>query len=251
VAALAAMRRGTPDADRLRAVAQAARRSPSGARAAQPLPEHAAKALLAQHGIATPAGAVATTATEAVAVARAVGLPCAVKVSAAGLVHKSASAAVVTDVRTLEEVHATAVRLLRIAVQRRAGVLLVEHMVPADAEILVAARADGVVPVLVLGMGGRWAEVLDDVVVVPLPADQHRVQQALTQLRGAPLLRDSGEKAFGDTAALAVKLGTLLLERRWRMVELNPVVVARTGAVAADAVLVLGTVDDYSDQVLS
>jgi acetyl-CoA synthetase len=252
VAGLAALRRGVPDRHRLRAVAAAARRSlPAGVEDAPSRPEHEAKALLAQHGIATPAGMVATTVTGAVDAARRVGLPCAVKVSARGLLHKSAVAAVETGVGDLDEVRRTAARLLGVAGELGGGVLLVERMVPAGVEILVAARADGVVPVLVLGMGGRWAEVLDDVVVVPLPADQRRVHQALMGLRGVALLRAGTPDAVDHTVALAARLGTLLLERRWRMVELNPVVVTSTEAVAVDAVLVPGTLDDPPHRVLS
>ncbi len=251
VAASAALRGPIPDAGRLKAMAKAARRSPAGAGGAPSLPEHEAKALLRQHNIGTPSGLVATTATEAVAAARTVGLPCAVKVSASGLMHKSAVAAVETDVRTLQDVHTSALRLLRVADQLDEGVLLVERMVPAGVELLVAARADGVVPVLVLGMGGRWAEVLDDVAVVPLPADQHRVHEAVMRLRGAPLLRAAGAAAIDDAAAIASRLGALLLAHRWRMVELNPIVVAATGAVAVDAVLVPRAVDDVTEQVLS
>jgi acetyl-CoA synthetase len=252
VAGLAALRRGVPDRHRLRAVAAAARRSlTAGVEDAPSRPEHEAKALLAQHGIATPAGMVATTVTGAVDAARRVGLPCAVKVSARGLLHKSAVAAVETGVGDLDEVRRTAARLLGVAGELGGGVLLVERMVPAGVEILVAARADGVVPVLVLGMGGRWAEVLDDVVVVPLPADQRRVHQALMGLRGVALLRAGTPDAVDHTVALAARLGTLLLERRWRMVELNPVVVTSTEAVAVDAVLVPGTLDDPPHRVLS
>lgn len=251
VSALAALHGGSPHADRLTAMATAARRPPAGVEVRPSLPEHEAKALLAQHGIATPVGIVATTATEAVDAARTVGLPCAVKVSASGLLHKSAVGAVVTDVRTLADTHTAAARLLTVADRLGGGVLLVERMLPADVEIVVAARADGVVPVLLLGMGGRWAEVLDDVAVVPLPADQRRVREALTSLRGAALLRTGGAEAIDRTAAIGARLGAILLEQRWHMVELNPVLVAAAGAVAVDAVLVPGTVDARPAQVLS
>jgi hypothetical protein len=175
-------------------------------------------------------------------------MPCAIKVSRPGLRHKSAVKAMATDIGDLDEVRRSAARLLTVARTLGGGVLLVERMVPAGGEILVAARADGVVPVLVAGMGGRWAEVLGDVVVVPLPAEHSRVLEALQQLRGAALLPDG--LALSSAAALAARLGALLLQRRWRMVELNPVVVATTGAVAVDAVLVPGTLDDLPDRVL-
>ena len=244
VTALAALRDGVANAERLTAMAEAARRSSPGRGEAQSLPEHVAKTLLARHGVTTPFGVGASTLPEAMAAARTVGLPCALKVSAPGLMHKGAVAAVVTDIRTMDAVGMTAARLLVLAEQLGGGILLVERMVPAGVEMLVAARADGVVPALVLGMGGQWAEVLDDVAVVTLPADHHRVHQALTALRGVALLRARGAETIDHIAALAVEVGALLLDRGLRMVELNPVVANPTGAVAVDAVIVPGSLDD-------
>ena len=39
-------------------------------------------------------------------------------------------------------------------------------MTPAGAELLVAARTEGVVPNLVIAAGGLWTELLDDARVV-------------------------------------------------------------------------------------
>ncbi len=52
-------------------------------------------------------------------------------------------------------------------------------MAPRGIEVLVAIRRDGLVPVLVLGAGGVHTERLDDVAVIPLPADARRIEQAL------------------------------------------------------------------------
>ena len=61
-------------------------------------------------------------------------------------------------------------------------------MAPPGVELLIAARADAVVPALVVGLGGIWAEALDDVAIVPLPADAERVEAAIRSLRGAAAL---------------------------------------------------------------
>ena len=51
-----------------------------------------------------------------------------------------------------------------------AASVLAERMAAPGVELIVAARADAVVPALVIGLGGIWTEVLDDVAIVPLPA---------------------------------------------------------------------------------
>ena len=94
--------------------------------------------------------------------------------------------------------------------------VLVEAMAPPGVELLVSARRDAVVPVLVVGLGGVWTEALDDVAVVPLPADAARVERALRSLRAAPLLAGTRTGAPVDVAAaaaLAARAGALLLDR--------------------------------------
>ena len=66
--------------------------------------------------------------------------------------------------------------------------MLVEAMATGEAELLIAARRDAVVPALVVAVGGVWTEVLADAVVIPLPATPERVMRAIHSLRAAPLL---------------------------------------------------------------
>ena len=116
--------------------------------------------------------------------------------------------------------------------------VLVERMAAPGAELLVAARADGVAPVLVVGLGGVWAEVLDDVALVPLPAAPERIERALRSLRGAALLTGGRGRPALDVAAaarLAAAAGDVLLDRGLALLELNPVIVHDRSATVADA----------------
>ena len=78
---------------------------------------------------------------------------------------------------------------MRDAEQRLGPPTLVERMAPRGVEVLVAIRRDGLVPVLVVGAGGVHTEALDDVAVVPLPADEQRITEALATLRDADSAR--------------------------------------------------------------
>jgi hypothetical protein len=111
-------------------------------------------------------------------------------------------------------------------------------MAAPGVELIVAARTDAVVPALVVGLGGIWTEVLDDVAVVPLPADAERIERALRSLRGAPLLtggRGGEPLNLGAVGRLAQRIGELLIEESLELIELNPVLVNGAGAVAVDA----------------
>src|SRR4051794_1150713 len=199
------------------------------------LAEHEAKALLRGAGVAVVPGRVAADEDDAVAAAGELGWPVALKRSAAGLTHKTEAGALALGVRD----EAT----LRHEYRRLAGgngaAVLVESMAVGTVELLVAARRDAVVPALVIGLGGTWAELLDDAAIVPLPASAERVAEAIRSLRGAPLLCGGrGRPALDVDAAarIAAAAGAALLSRGLELVELNPVLVGRHGALALDAV---------------
>jgi acetate---CoA ligase (ADP-forming) len=103
----------------------------------------------------------------------------------------------------------------------------------------VSARTDGVVPALVVGLGGIWTEAYDDVAIVPLPAGPERVEAALRGLRGAGLLTGQRGRPPLDLAAvatLAAGVGRLVLDHGLALVELNPVMVHADGSLVVDAI---------------
>ena len=241
--AVAALQAPAPSSDRLRAVAAAATtvagRTGPGARAGRWLAEHEALPLLAAAGVAVPAHGLATTPAEAGAVAARLGVPVAVKLSAPGLLHASEKGGVALGVEGATAAEAVARRLLGTTGLPIGARVLVAAMVRAGVEVLVSARADGVVPTLVVGLGGIWSEALADVVTLPLPATPDVVRAALLRLRGAGLLTGGRGRPGVDVDALVgltCRVGELLLERADLVsVELNPVLVDDCGAVAVDA----------------
>ena len=116
--------------------------------------------------------------------------------------------------------------------------VLAEAMAPAGVELIVAAHDDGVVPALVLGLGGIWTELLDDVVVVPLPADARAssARCARCAARRCCSARAGGAAVDLDGGGAARRAGRrAAVGRRAALVECNPVLAGPGGAVAADA----------------
>jgi acetate---CoA ligase (ADP-forming) len=205
------------------------------------LAEHEAKQLLREAGVPVPAGRVVNGADDAVAARRELDGPLALKLSSVNVQHKSELGGVELRCDAEADVRAAYGRLAPLVAQH-GGCVLAERMAVPGLELIVAAHADGVVPALVVGLGGIWTELLGDVVVVPLPAEPARVERALRDLRGAPLLY-GGRGAEGidvdAIADLASRIGGLLLEHAWAAVECNPVVAGApgAGAMALDAVI--------------
>ncbi|MGB2850224.1 MAG: acetate--CoA ligase family protein, partial [Solirubrobacterales bacterium] len=178
VRAAKALGRPAGDADRLTTIAASAARPGSADGDPEWLDEAEAKVLLAAAGVVVPEGRTATDPESAAAAAEAIGLPVAVKLAARGLLHKSEAGALRLGLETGEEVHDAAAELLALDTGRADGArLLVERMATdGGAELFVAAHRDGIVPALVVGLGGIWTEALDDVAIIPLPADPPRVE---------------------------------------------------------------------------
>jgi acetyl-CoA synthetase len=239
-----ALRRPAGDPARIREIAAAARAgapdqgSTGGEQDGAWLDEAEAKALLRESGIPVPRGRVAADAGDAVAARRELGGPVAVKLSAAGLLHKSEAGALALALDDEAAVREAFERLA--AIEAPAGArVLVEEMAEPGVELLVGAHRDGVVPSLAIGFGGIWTEALDDVAVVPLPVNAERAERAIHSLRAAPLLtggRGREPLDLASVAELAARLGETLLSERLSLLELNPVMVGPHGCVALDAV---------------
>ncbi len=205
-----------------------------------PLDEFASKEILRAYGISTPAEAIVTSLADALTVAKEIGYPVAIK-TAAGELHKSDQGGVrlnVTDAAHLTEVY----QEFEVRFGPR---LLVETMIPAGVELLLGLVNDPQFgPMLALGMGGIFAEVLRDHRLLMLPTTPTMVWEALLGLRGAALLKGVRGRPAVDIeavvdaamrlAALAADLGDLIAE-----VDINPLVALPSGAVAVDALIVL------------
>jgi len=231
--AIGALQSATPEAGRLRAMAATCR----GAHRPLVLDEHAAKSMLARYDVAVPQGAVATTVDEAVDVARRIGYPVVIKIVANGLIHKSDVGGVVVGVESDDEVLRECARLLALAPHAR---VLIEQMAASGVEVLVAARRDGVVPTLNIGLGGVWAEALGDVACIPLPASPDRVRRALETLRGYALLgggRGGEPVAMDALCQAASRIGDALLTEGLDLIEVNPLIVSASECIAVDAVV--------------
>jgi acetyltransferase len=189
--------------------------------------------------------ALARTADEAVRLADAAGLPVALKVSAAGLAHKSDAGGVALNVRNAAEVRARyheildAVRAARpdfhpegLSVQpMRAG--------RGARELYVGVLRDPVFgPVIAFGAGGTRVETVRDLAFELPPLNRYLARRLIERTRIAAAL--PGERDLAALEALLVAVSGLACELPELVeMDINPVIVDEEGVVAADARVVL------------
>jgi hypothetical protein len=158
----------------------------------EPWSEAAARDLLASSGVPVVPAELVNSADDAVAAARRLGLPVVLKVCSAQIAHKSDIGGVAVGPGTEEEVRAAYARVRAagetVPCARIDGVL-VSPMRTGGLELIAGVTADPTFgPVLAVGLGGVWVEVLRDTSLRMLPVGPDEVKRMLAELRGSPLL---------------------------------------------------------------
>jgi acetyltransferase len=200
-------------------------------------------ALLQSRGIGLPKQAMAENATDAGAKAKGIGFPVALKLVSPDIVHKTESGAVVLGLKSAEEVTSEGQRLLSKTLGR--GQLLIQEMVQGT-EVLIGARTDAQYgPFLMVGLGGIFVEVLQDVSIRLLPVDEREARGMLEKLRGYKVLegvRGQGPRDIGALVKAMVGLSDIFAAHREYLsdMEINPIMLRAEGdgVVAVDVRLI-------------
>ncbi len=199
------------------------------------------RALLEAAGVPFSPALRVRTREQAHAAAAQVGYPVVVK--AVGALHKSDSGGVVVGIADGVALDAAFDGL---TARLRPEELSVERMAPlADGvELIVGARVDPRFgPVALVGLGGIYAEVFGDVAVELAPVDPAGAERLLRSLRGAALLTGARGRPALDIAAAARVASALSRLAAARPdvaeIEINPLLVTPTAAVALDARVIL------------
>ena len=212
-----------------------------------PWPEGEARRLLASSGVPIVPGEVAESADEAVAIARRIGLPVAVKICSAQITHKSDIGGVALGLNSEEDVRA-GYEKVRAAGEALPGArvdgVLVTAMRSGGAELLAGVTIDPAFgPVLAVGLGGIWVEILHDTSLRLLPVDQAEVKRMLGELRGLPVLQGARGTPPANLDAIAEAIArlsdtALSLNGTLRALEVNPLWVNGDQVEALDVLVV-------------
>ncbi len=209
------------------------------------LSEAESKKLLATYGLPVLDERIVKTASAAVEASVAIGYPCVIKLCGDGIAHKTERNLVRLSLGNAGEVDRAAHELLAQANDDDGDVeLLLAPMIRATREFIVGAdRTGDFGPVVMVGVGGIFAEVLEDVVFRLLPAEQHELSAMLDDLETQAMLGEfRGEPAVDRSQLLTVinAVGNAMIDRiDIESIDINPVLIANGQAVAVDALVAL------------
>jgi succinyl-CoA synthetase beta subunit len=179
------------------------------------------------------------------------GYAVALRISSADVAHKSDIGGVELGLRNIAQLRAgfKRVRLVGEAVEaegRGVDGIMVSAMRTGGIELFAGISMEPAFgPVLAVGMGGVWVEVLGDVSLRVLPVGPDEVIRMLGELRSAPLLRGArGRRPAGlDTVArviVRIADAALSLGDSLQSVEVNPLWVDGDQVEALDVLVVTG-----------
>jgi len=211
--------------------------------------EAEAKRILAATGLPAVPEAACTSAEEAVAAARRIGVPVVAKLLSPDVLHKSEIGGVILDLADDEAVRRAFAAILARAATRAPGArvegVLVAKQLRGAVEMAVGVVRDPVFgPVVMVGLGGVFIEVFRDVAFRRCPVSEADALAMIRGLRGFPLLDGARGRPKADVAALARAVAALsrfgaAAGPRLRSAEVNPLMVLPDGqgAFAADALI--------------
>jgi acetate---CoA ligase (ADP-forming) len=211
--------------------------------------EYEAKRVLAEYGIPVTKEALATTPEEALATAKRIGYPVAIKIQSPDISHKTEAKAVRLGITGEPELAAAYVEVLANAraynPKAKIDGVLIQEMVKGGTEAILGVANDPLFgPAVMFGLGGIFAEVLKDVAFRLAPVTRSMAREMIAEIKGHPLLTGARGRPPADIDALAdaiVKLSALAVDLEENLAELdvNPlfVMVKGQGVVAADALI--------------
>jgi acyl-CoA synthetase (NDP forming) len=213
------------------------------------LSEPDAKAVLAGFDIAVPRGLTIPRGGKPSTLVGGLAGPFAIKVVSQAIVHKSDVGGVRVGVAASDV--DTAIAGMEAGVAAKGLPIdgwLIEEMAPKGVEVVIGGTVDDRFgPCVMVGLGGVLVELLADVAFRICPITRRDAVEMLDELRGVKLLRGWRGTPPTDVDAVIdalLKVGAtdglmLAFSRVIRELDINPLIVGETGAVAADARIIL------------
>jgi acetyltransferase len=211
---------------------------------------HEAQKIMDIAGIRTPGTIRAPSIPTAVEAAKKIGYPVVMKIVSKDILHKSDVGGIALNLENEKEVidaYGAILQNCRAAVPNASleGVTISEMVLPGT-EMIVGARRDKIFgPIVMVGLGGIYVEVMKDVMFRAYPAPRREILSMIEQIRSYPILlgvRGERTRDIDTIINVIVKVGAVILKCPVISdIEINPLVVydQGDGAKAVDVRIIL------------
>jgi len=194
--------------------------------------------ILKAYGFPLPTSGLGKTEAEAVKIAKKIGYPVVMKITSPQIIHKSDAGGVKVNLANDKEVKEAFKTIVKNAKKynKKAeikGVLIVE-MVKGGKEMIIGSKLEtGFGPVIMLGMGGIYVEVLKDVTFKIAPVNNKEADDMISEIKTQKLLQGVRGEKPADIAKLSEciqRLSQLVTDfKEIKELDMNPVLVMDKG----------------------
>lgn len=193
-------------------------------------------------------GEIVSSIEEAVNAARKISYPVALKVASSDIIHKTDAGGVMLDIKDEKEMTAAFSNMLRNIKSKhpkaRIEGFFVQQMLKNGYELIVGGKRDETFgPVVMLGFGGIFVEIFDDVVFRVAPVSKDDVLEMIEEIKAGKILKGyRGRKPanLNELVDVVMKASKILLDNpEIKELDINPLIVDEHSAVAVDARIIL------------
>jgi len=194
--------------------------------------------LLHHYGIPALPCSISSDLSSALSSAKKIGYPVALKLISSKFLHKTDSGALALNIGSESYLRSEYARLMKMASGDKKASILVQAYRPGRFELIIGGRLDPQFgPVVMLGTGGIYTEVLRDISLRVCPLDEREARSMICSLKSYPILAGARGRKPVDESALArilVRVSRLMEKERPSELDLNPVLVRDDGLWAVD-----------------
>ena len=205
--------------------------------------EEEGQRILESYGLPLPQSGLAETPEEAVRLAEKIGYPVVMKIVSPQITHKSDAGGVRVGLKDGDGVRAAFAQIVESAKRYDAGAqikgCLVVEMVKGGKEIIIGCKQEpGMGPMIMLGMGGIYVEILKDVTFRMAPVTGQEAWGMIKSIKTKKLLEGIRGEAPSDLAKLAEciqRVSQLVTDNpQIKELDMNPVLVMEKGCRVLD-----------------
>ena len=211
------------------------------------LSEAASKQLLVPYGVPFAKEQVCASTAQAIEAADAIGYPVVIKLSGDHIAHKTERGLVRLNIVNTAQVEQACSDLMALVTTKDGDVsFLVAEMVKGDRELIIGVINDPQFGYMVaLGIGGIFAEAIDDVVLRPLPVSFEQATQMIDDVQHQSILGAFRGSLPIDRVQLAHVLSSMgqvcATHPEIESLDINPLIARSDGSlVAVDALIEIG-----------
>lgn len=211
-----------------------------------PLPPQDVSRLIRSYGILEPKSVIIRSSKELRRL-KGFGFPVACKLLSEGLLHKKDVGGVIVNVASAAEVESIFERFRRLAAKKgmRFGGMMVQRMVENGVELILGGTRDPTFgPIVLLGLGGTYTELIRDYSLAVAPVTPKEVKARLVQTRLGNVLegyRGGPKVKIGRLCQVVSDFSRIMVENPLiEQMEVNPLIATEDEILSVDARAILG-----------